>query len=212
LALCGASAALAADLPYRASAPAYVPPPAFSWQGFYVGVHGGYGFGAFEAGGRSLFGSPTGGIVGVTGGYNFVPAPNILLGVEADFGFTGIRVSRSPFPGISTRGSIDNMVTARARLGYTLDRALLYVTGGYAGTGTTLNINNPFGFRSHESTFQSGWAVGAGLEFMLTNSISAKGEYLFTSVGSDRWFTFSPFAVQTGVSTSTLRAGVNFHF
>ena len=34
--------ALAADLPIRAPAPVFVPPPAFSWAGIYIGVTAGY--------------------------------------------------------------------------------------------------------------------------------------------------------------------------
>jgi outer membrane immunogenic protein len=45
-ALC-ATAAVAADLPSRKSAPAFVaPPPVYDWTGFYIGAQGGYGWGA----------------------------------------------------------------------------------------------------------------------------------------------------------------------
>ena len=41
-----ASSALAADLPTTKGPPPapYLPPPAFSWTGFYIGVNGGWGF------------------------------------------------------------------------------------------------------------------------------------------------------------------------
>jgi outer membrane immunogenic protein len=47
---------------------------------------------------------------------------------------------------------------------------------------------------------------------MVTNNLSAKAEYLFTSVGSDRYFGFSPAAIQTSVENSQVKVGVNYHF
>jgi len=42
----GCGSAIAADLPLKASAP--LPPPAWSWSGFYLGVQGGSGWGTTE--------------------------------------------------------------------------------------------------------------------------------------------------------------------
>lgn len=210
-----AGAAPAADLPRR-TAPAedyYAPPPAFNWNGFYLGVNAGYAFGAFQDSGRDVFGDPNGGLIGFTGGYNFVLAPNFLVGLEGDFDFTGLKASRSPLLGVSGRSAIDNMMTLRARAGVTIDRALLFVTGGFAGSSNTAALANAFaGFYGQQSKFQTGWALGAGLEFGVTSNISAKAEYIFTSVGGDHYFDFSPGALQTSVDTSTLKGGVNFHF
>jgi outer membrane immunogenic protein len=207
----------AADLPRGRSAPppeSYAPPPVFGWQGLYIGVNGGYGFGAFQEDGHDFIGSPNGGVIGVTAGYNFMVAPRILLGIEGDFDFTGMKVSRMPHFGVSTQGEVDHMLTVRARAGYTMDRALIYVTGGFAGSDNTVGVSNIFGggFYGRQTTFQTGWALGAGLAFMLTNNISAKGEYLFTSVGNDRFFDYSAAALHTGVNTSTVKGGLNFHF
>jgi len=222
LLLC-AAAASAADLPRRNKAPDYfAPPPATftQWQGFYAGVFGGYGWGAFNNGDynfignpRGLLGAPSGGIVGFTGGYNHVIQQNFVLGLEADFGFMGTRSSQMPFFGVATESNVNYGLTLRGRAGYALDRALLYVTGGYAGARTSIDMANYYAaFRGTQSTWQSGWALGAGLEFMLTNNLSAKGEYLFTSVGSDRYFDYSPAALQAGVNTSTIKGGLNYHF
>jgi outer membrane immunogenic protein len=227
LLLCAAAQAVvsatAADLPRRSSAPRveYDPPaPAYSWQGLYLGVNAGYGFGAFTDGNfnflgnpRRLFGGPSGGMVGFTGGYNFVPMSNVVVGLEADFDFTFMKASHMPFFGLASRSSINHAMTLRGRAGYALDRALLYVTGGFAGAQTTIGVTNAFtGFNGQQGKFQTGWAVGAGLEFMLTNNLSAKGEYIFTSVGTDRYFDFSPAALQTGVNMSTVKGGLNYHF
>ncbi|MBI1868837.1 MAG: porin family protein [Methylocystis sp.] len=210
-----AASAHAADLGRGARPPQdyYAPVPVFTWQGLYLGLNAGYGLAAFQNDGADLLGRPRGGMVGFTGGYNFVFAQNFLLGLEADFDFTNMKASQMPFFGLAGTGAVDDIFTLRARAGYTLDRALLYATGGFAGSRDTASVSNvSTGFSGRQSTFQTGWAVGAGLEFMLTNNLSAKGEYLFTSVGSDRFFDFSTNALQTSVNTSALKGGLNYHF
>ncbi|MGA8172160.1 MAG: outer membrane protein [Methylocystis sp.] len=211
-----ATPVLSADLPRRSPPPQdYISPmPVARWEGFYAGINGGVGFGSFTSGSNYLFGDPTGGMIGFTAGYNHMVAPNLLIGIESDFDFTGMKASQIPYFGVASQGTVDDMFTIRGRVGYTFDRALVYVTGGFAGSRDTVNIGNVWGggFYGQQSTFQTGWALGAGLEFMLTNNLSAKAEYLFTSVGSDRYFDYSPSALQAGVNTSTVKVGVNYHF
>lgn len=210
-----AGAAGAADLPRR-TAPSedyYAPPQAYNWQGFYLGLNAGYGFSSFQNGGHDLLGDPNGGLIGFTGGYNFVLAPNFVVGLEGDFDFAGSKASRSPWFGIAGRSTVDDVVTVRARAGVTIDRALLFVTGGFAGSSNTAAIANAFtNVYAEQSKFQAGWALGAGLEFGVANNISVKAEYLFTSVGGDHYFDFSPNALQTSVDTSMVRGGINYHF
>lgn len=205
----------AADLANRSDGDIYAPAPApaFSWQGLYLGVNAGYAWSSFENGSHLILGHPSGGLVGFTGGYNFVPAANILVGLEADFDFTGMKANQMPYFGLAGEGSVDHLFTLRGRAGYTVDRALLYVTGGFATSENTAKVNNvSTGLFSTESRFQPGWALGAGLEFLLTQNLSAKAEYIFTSIGSDRFFDFSAGALQVGVNTSALKGGLNYHF
>lgn len=211
-----ATPALSADLPRRSGPPPedyYSPAPVANWQGFYLGLNGGVGFGSFTDGGSQLIGSPTGGLIGFTGGFNYIAAPNLLVGLEADFDFSGMKTSSMPYAGVFTNGSVDDLLTIRGRVGYTFDRALVYITGGFAGSNNTVTVGNFWtGFAGQQSTFQTGWALGAGLEFMVTNNLSVKGEYLFTSVGSDRYFDFSPAVLQSAVNNSQVKVGVNYHF
>jgi outer membrane immunogenic protein len=210
LGLIAASSAFAADLPRRSAAPAYEPPPpVFSWTGLYVGLQGGYGFSSFVNGG-SLAGNPSGGLIGLTGGYNYQIAPQFVIGGEVDFAFAGISGSQN-YWGIAAYGSVNNILTARLRGGYVWDRALLYVTGGFAGSSNTLALNS-WGFSGNQTTFQAGWALGAGVEYMITPNISAKGEYLYTSTGSSPYFDYSRWSTEAGVNMSTIKGGVNYHF
>lgn len=209
-----ATSASAADLPRGAApAPDYYPPPVMTgWGGFYLGVHGGYGWSSFREGG-AIVGDPNGGLIGVTGGYNYMVAPQFLLGGEVDFAFTGITKTSSPFAGAVARGEVDHLFTARARAGYAMDRLLLYVTGGFAGSNNSVTLTSPFtGFYGSQSSFQPGWALGGGLEYMLMPRVSAKAEYLYTSTGSTRYFDFTNFSLNSGVNTSAVKAGLNYHF
>jgi outer membrane immunogenic protein len=211
-----AGSARAADIPRGAPAPQpdyYSPAPIASWQGFYAGVNAGYGWGSFTDGGETLLGSPSGGLIGVTVGYNFAVSPNLVLGVEGDFDFSGMKTSQFPVFGVASSSSVDDLFTLRARVGYTMDRLMLFVTGGFAGSRNTATVSNAFsGFYGQQSKFQTGWALGAGAEYMLTRNLSAKAEYIYTSVGSDRYFDFSPGAIQTSANTSMIRGGLNYHF
>ena len=125
-----------------------------------------------------------------------------------------MKSTQIPYFGLASQGTVDDMFTIRGRVGYTLDRALIYITGGFAGSRDTASVSNVWGggFYGQQSMFQTGWALGAGVEFMLTNNLSAKAEYIFTSVGSDRYFDYSNSALQTAVNTSAVKVGVNYHF
>ncbi len=85
------STASAADLPRRS--PAYIPPayvPLFTWTGFYAGINGGYGFGDSKGSGKALAGSPDGGLVGGTVGYNY-QYQQLVVGLEGDADFARSR-------------------------------------------------------------------------------------------------------------------------
>jgi outer membrane immunogenic protein len=213
--LIGGAPAEAADLPRR-SAPVsdyYSPQPAFNWNGVYIGINGGYGFGAFRDGGETLLGNPGGWLVGATAGFNYTFGPNFLIGLEGDFDFSGAKSGGSPFAWLSGSSGVDNIMTVRPRAGVTFDRALLFVTAGFAGATTTATVGNGFaGFYGHQSKFLPGWAIGGGIEYGVAPNLSAKAEYIFTSVGGERYFDFSPNALQSNLDTSLVRGGLNYHF
>jgi outer membrane immunogenic protein len=136
--------ALSADIPV-----AKAPPPAIaaSWAGFYLGVHGGYGwkqddFSQSEAlqlqppinGIRSQ-----GAVYGGQAGYNW-QFGRIVTGLEIDFSATDIKGSNGvtgtvPFgtTAITLGEQVNYLGTARARLGWLpTDNVLLYGTAGLA--------------------------------------------------------------------------------
>jgi outer membrane immunogenic protein len=196
-----ASTALAADLPTRKAPPApqvYAAPPVFSWTGFYVGLNGGWGGGS--SGGD--FGSPTGGLVGGTVGYNY-QVGQFVGGLEGDWDWADLNKS-----GVNGLGSysnkVDQLMTARARAGIAVDRALLFVTAGYAGAEDKVSVPTVLG----STDWRSGGAFGGGIEYAFTNNISAKAEYIYAPFAGKSYVG----GVKSDLDLSLVRAGLNVKF
>lgn len=208
-----ASLAQAADLPYRKDAPAsYDYPPSFTWTGLYAGVNAGAGVGGFNGSGANDFGrSPVGGAYGLTGGYNY-QSGNLLIGAEGDYAWSHIADSASPAIGGASTGMVQNLDTIRARVGYTMDRALVYGTGGYAGADIRGVLTRAPATFLDETRYANGFTLGFGFEYAITPHITAKAEYLYASLGSNSYFGGTPNSVSTGVNLSLLRGGVNYKF
>jgi outer membrane immunogenic protein len=185
-ALCVASSASAGDLPqrYNNNRPqAYQ--NVFNWTGFYAGVHGGLGWG------DSTFGSTSGYAFGGQIGYNYQLVSGMVFGVETDLSLTGI--DNGPFEN-------DYVGTVRGRIGYAFERIMLYATGGFAYAGGELAGVD----RTHY-----GYALGLGMEGMITPNVSVRLEYLYTDYGTR---SYAPIAGGVGFDTNILRAGVNYRF
>jgi outer membrane immunogenic protein len=199
-----ASSAMAADLPTRKAPPApqvYAAPPVFSWTGFYVGVNGGWGGGA----GGGDFGSPTGGLVGGTVGYNY-QVGQFVGGLEGDWDWADLNKNGANILGTYTN-KIDSLVTTRARAGVAIDRALLFVTAGYAGADVSTNVPGVVS----STDWRNGGVVGAGLEYAFTNNISAKAEYLYAPFSAQS-FSDGVNTAKSDLNLSLVRAGLNYKF
>jgi outer membrane immunogenic protein len=233
----GAFGANAADLTVE---PAPIAPvaEAFNWTGFYVGVHGGIGAGDFdhhlsisEVGGPGYedIGTVTtdagGGFGGAQVGYNYEFSNHVVLGAEADIAAAAID-GKVSFDGsdfipvnIEAGTSVDWFGTVRARLGYAFDNVLVYGTGGFAygDVKTTLNGNlDGQGFDYSYSDTQTGWTVGAGVEYGITKNITLKAEYLYVDLGSstitEQVSEDTNFNVDVDTAFHTLKAGLNYKF
>lgn len=206
-----ATGALAADLPTRKGTP-MAPPvyaPAFTWGGLYVGVNGGFGYAHL---GDSNFGSPSGGVVGGTIGYNWQMG-QIVFGGEADIDYGFMSASNSFGAGGGTNLKTNWMTTERLRLGYAMDRALFYVTGGYAGVSTRGTITDPtIPFAGVQDNWRSGGVIGGGIEYAFTNNISAKAEYLWAPLQDKTYWAGTPDQETNHMSVSLARVGLNYKF
>src|SRR5581483_7720078 len=168
--LLNASVALATDMPIKAAAPAPAP---FSWSGFYVGAHAGYGWGNLDTSDAVFIPpaignlKPGGWFGGVQAGYNNQFAPHWLLGGEIDFSWGDLHDSGTTTGAVlPIRSKLDYFGTARTRLGYVVDRSMLYVTGGAAWTHDKLS-EGVAGAGWFDSAYRVGWTIGGGYEFAI---------------------------------------------
>jgi outer membrane immunogenic protein len=200
VAVLGAGAVSAADLPARKGpvmAPAFA--PVFSWTGFYAGLNAGYSFNrnsavtvgtaGFIALAPAVPGSLRTGKDGFTGGaqigYNYQVGAAVM-GLETDLqyidGKRGSAFTSAALGGLTTAASTDMsyLGTLRARLGFVAaDRLMIYVTGGLAygnpdNTASVVAVGPGALWGGSKDDVRFGYAVGAGMEYALTNNWSAK--------------------------------------
>lgn len=194
----------AADLDWRndrslKDEPIVVPRRLFSWTGFYIGGHIGYGWGdssttdatggAFDGGTDGFVIHPSGWLGGLQGGFNWQYG-NAVLGVEVDFGYLGVSDDeRTSVAFVDTE--YGGYGTLAARLGWAQERWLFYLKGGLA----LAQIENRAGAivagavdptdLTEADEIRSGWALGGGVEYAFQPNWSLKLEYLYMDFGSD---------------------------
>jgi outer membrane immunogenic protein len=209
VALSVATAASAADMqarPYTKAPPAAVV-AAYNWSGFYVGAMGGYGW-ETDAG--------SGGFGGGTVGYNWqLPGSQFVFGVEVDAAGASIKDRFSEDAGgflVTQETKINSFGSVTGRAGFAIDAALLYAKGGYAWANRKWSISDGVVTFSDSQT-HTGYTIGGGLEYMFAPNWSAKGEYMFTSLGSEAYNFGGPPLVDSGtIDFHTIKVGVNYHF
>lgn len=249
-----AGGALAADHSSTVSTAPFIPPPTFTWTGFYGGENGAYTWtdgpadhapdglwavagdaagSAFNAANGSSPERPHSSLGGGQLGFNY-QIENIVLGLEGDLSYTGLDtttvVSGAPrtteslvfTPDVSSHW----LSTMRGRFGTSIDRLLVFATGGLAVAGR--NFSNGYTVLSPDgqdfsigtnSRVAAGYAFGGGLEYALTNHWTLKGEYLHADLGAGGSFmpgdAASPVTSgyrQSDLSENVVRAAINYKF
>jgi outer membrane immunogenic protein len=219
--LCAMSGyALAADAVIEAPPEAYVA-PVFSWTGGYIGGQVGYLWGEGDADSDDLDATseiePDGWLGGVYVGYNYQFTNNVVLGIDADFAWTGADDSSAVFDGggaqIATLDSeLDWEGAVRARLGYAVDRFLPYVAGGVAFGRLSGEAFDPGGASLGEADeTNTGWTLGVGLEYAFTDNIIGRAEYRYTDFG-DFDFNVDGNDITADLTTNDVRLGIAYKF
>ncbi len=206
--------ASSADVPQpyamRASIPTF-----YNWTGFYLGGQGGFGGGAFDISPRvDISGWFAGGQVG----YNWQNGRSPwVVGVEIDAAFANIErdvTNAANLPFASAFSSVDYFGSGRIRVGYAVDRAMVYGTGGIAWAHNEVSLfanPNYIGTIATSSNTHVGFALGVGLEWALSRSWTMKFEYLYNDLGSANYFDGPvPGGVNADLRYGLGRIGLNY--
>lgn len=157
--------------------------------------------------GLNAIGSPglsaTTPIVGAKAGYN-QQWGSFVAGIEGDISWFHFNrtaaTSGNPFltfpagtTAFSTSVSTNWLATIRPRVGYAVEKALFYATGGVA-LGDVRYSNSYVGFSPLGAGFEFeaasvsqtriGWTAGAGIDYAITPNWVVSGEYLHVDLGS----------------------------
>lgn len=158
------------------------------WSGFYGGLAFGIASGdnTFSERGASASAFPgdwDGTLTYLTAGYDW-QSGSIVYGAALDFAIGSIDAAGLESPdygcGTSCYIEVDNYVALRGRVGYATGSALLYGTVGYAQADATADFGDGI-IAGSDSV--SGWALGVGAEFMVSERISVDVSYLNNDLG-----------------------------
>ena len=196
--------------------PTRPPSDQYNWSGFYLGLNAGGAFGATTStvagGGGSASVNERGFIGGAQFGANYQTGP-MVWGFEADYDASTQNQSLPAGVFSGSTSAMPWLATLRGRVGVAFDRTLLYGTAGGAAGELKSRFAIPAGTTSTTVTYGT-WTAGGGVEYGLTDHLSARVEYLY--LGKDNIATGvigSPAATITSQLTDNLvRAGLNYRF
>ena len=201
---------------------------AYNWTGFHAGWNTGSVWGHQEWTFLDVDTTTTpkyqGYALGGEIGYDYQMGP-LVLGIAADYAWSNAEggMSCPNAQSFSCVAKIDSIGFLTGRLGVARDRALYYVRGGLAmaevGARGKYNLDGAglsSGLDLADTTKTlTGWALGAGMEFAVTDRWSVKGEWMHYDLGSTSFVLDdnpSDNNNKIGTTGEIARIGVNYHF
>lgn len=150
--------------------------------------------------------------------------------IQASFADLNGQGSCGPLGLLNCSSKIEGLATFSGRLGYAIDRALIYVKGGAAWAATKVSVDNTGAFfficdpttvpptgclasGGSVSDDRWGWMFGTGIEYALYNNWSTKIEYNYMDFGSKSYVInneLPPFEIEHRVHL--VKFGVNYRF
>lgn len=154
------------------------------WDGPYAGLRGGYGFNQSRvtvAGVGEATDDFDGAIASLFAGYNKQLGNNVVVGVEADVAYNWAETKNDLGSGLYEKVGTDWSGSLRGRVGYAMDKVLVYLTAG----GAVANFyDRAAGLDVGKALY--GYTVGAGVDYAVNENIFARLEYRYTGYPKTR--------------------------
>ena len=204
----------------------------YDWTGFYVGAHVGNVWSKTSGSTvNTATGAASGPIYagmpewngGIQVGYDTMMPSHVVLGIAADVSSGGTKVATvTDASGTSAnQTTVFDSETVRGRLGYALDNALFYGTGGWAWSSDQfirtqlsgiLNLATA-GTDEAVNKYLGGWIWGGGAAFAFAENWNVFAEYRQTRFGiSTITLPFSRLASTSTTTVSAIDFGLNYKF
>jgi len=204
--------------------PSYYPgayhPTSIDWTGWYVGGQLGGAFGSASwtdpFSGLSDNPNPAGLVAGGQVGVNWT-RDSFLLGVEADFAWTGLNGSAGDAAGFVHTVHSHWLSLVTTRVGYAFGPYLLYAKGGGAFASERNEVVNRITGQTADSgtATQVGWTVGGGFEYAIDPHWSARVEYDFVDLPSHDIVMHGPLGslpANVDLTIHKVVGGINYRF
>jgi outer membrane immunogenic protein len=208
-----AAPAVAADMPVKAPRYTVPPPILYTWTGFYLGAHGGWGWSGANWTSDwncktfvlcdSVSNDISGGVAGGQVGFRWTSG-KFVFGLEGTLAWANIKgtqagqlcatgVGGCPLligsPNLTYFTRVDTPATATVQVGYAWGRSLFYAKGGWASANITRSLTNHISATAGDFTGDlneraNGWTAGGGWEYMWTQHLSVGLEYAYLHVSA----------------------------
>ncbi|WP_055046258.1 outer membrane protein [Devosia sp. A16] len=201
------SSAYAADLIINEPAPVGVVDVSGNWDGPYIGVFAGYGWGSAEQSTTdAIFDGDaldlSGWMLGVAAGANFTVGTGIVAGIVGDIAWSDISGYDADY---FTSVDIDWTGSLRGKLGFDGGAFLPYLTAGLAVANATIDFDG-----DSDSNTHIGWTVGAGVEFAVADNVSIDLLYRYSDYGTQTYEVVPDSDVT--LTAHTVSVGLNWRF
>jgi outer membrane immunogenic protein len=167
---------------------------------------------AASGGGSSASVREPGFLGGAQVGANYQTGP-VVWSFEADYDAS---TQNKSLPAGALTGSTSQtpwFATLRGRVGMAFDRTLVYGTAGGAVGELRSIANIPAGTTNTTVTYGT-WTAGAGVEYGITDHLSARVEYLYLNKNNIATGVIGPSPTQltSHLQDNRVRAGLNYRF